>query len=157
MDDTELISVTNITNYICGEKIIMWRNFGKFSEFCHNLPAFMWRKIEPKKYICGEKMTIMRSGSVSQVATYRFVKPLHRQLDDSAVSRCLWPSSITARTVTKVLSASTPSPPPGLLSCAGPLLLVVLSGEATVSLLSFVRWQYFWFRASDAGSGRASG
>ena len=116
----------------------------------------MWGKIEPKKYICGEKMTIMRSGSVSQVATYRFVKPLHRQLDDSAVSRCLWPSSITARTVTKVLSASTPSPPPGLLSCAGPLL-VDLSGEAAVSLLSFVRWQYSWFQASDAGSGRASG
>ena len=30
MDDTELISVTNITNYICGEKIVMWRNFGNF-------------------------------------------------------------------------------------------------------------------------------
>ena len=26
----ELIFVTNITNYICGEKIVMWRNFGKF-------------------------------------------------------------------------------------------------------------------------------
>ena len=25
----ELIFVTNITNYICGEKIVMWRNFGK--------------------------------------------------------------------------------------------------------------------------------
>ena len=23
----ELIFVTNITNYICGEKIVMWRNF----------------------------------------------------------------------------------------------------------------------------------
>ena len=50
-------------------KIVMWRNFGKFWEilrlfgrFCHNLRAFMWRKIEPKKYICGEKMTNMRSG-----------------------------------------------------------------------------------------------
>ena len=29
----ELIFVTNITNYICGEKIVMWRNFGKFWEF----------------------------------------------------------------------------------------------------------------------------
>ena len=35
---TELIFVTNITNYICGEKIVMWRNFGRF---CHNLHAFM--------------------------------------------------------------------------------------------------------------------
>ena len=59
---TELIivtKITNITNYICGEKIVMWRNFGRF---CHNLRAFMWRKIEPKKYSCVEKMTNMRSG-----------------------------------------------------------------------------------------------
>ena len=28
----ELIFVTNITNYICEEKIVMWRNFGKFLE-----------------------------------------------------------------------------------------------------------------------------
>ena len=27
---SELIFVTNITNYICGKKIVMWRNFGKF-------------------------------------------------------------------------------------------------------------------------------
>ena len=52
----------------------MWRNFGKnleilekfweilenFGRFCHNLRAFMWRNIEPKKYICGEKMTNLR-------------------------------------------------------------------------------------------------
>ena len=60
---TELIivtKITNITNYICGEKIVMWRNFGRF---CHNLRAFMWRKIEPKKYICGEKNTNIRSES----------------------------------------------------------------------------------------------
>ena len=69
--------------HICHEyhKLYLWRkkchvekfwenlrNFGKFWEilrnfgrFCHNLHAFMWRKIEPKKYICGEKMTNMRS------------------------------------------------------------------------------------------------
>ena len=48
------------------EKI--WDNLGNFGEimgnfgrFCHNLLAFMWRKIEPKKYICGERMTNMRS------------------------------------------------------------------------------------------------
>ena len=32
----ELIFVTNITNYICGEKIVMWRNFGKCWEFFEN-------------------------------------------------------------------------------------------------------------------------
>ena len=49
----------------------IFRNFGKYWEslgdvgrFCHTLRAFMWRKIEPKKYICGEKMTNMRSGSI---------------------------------------------------------------------------------------------
>ena len=36
----------------------MLRNFGRF---CHNLRAFIWRKIEPKKYTCREKMTNMRS------------------------------------------------------------------------------------------------
>ena len=29
---TELIFVTNITNYICGEKNIMWRNFREIWE-----------------------------------------------------------------------------------------------------------------------------
>ena len=37
---------------------------GNFGRFCHNLRAFMWRKIEPKKYICGEKMTNMRCVSL---------------------------------------------------------------------------------------------
>ena len=63
--EAELIFVKNITNYICGEKIVMWRNFGKswetlrnfgkfweilrsFGRFCHNLRTFMWGKIEPK-------------------------------------------------------------------------------------------------------------
>ena len=27
--DTELIFVTNITDYTCGEKIVVWRNYGK--------------------------------------------------------------------------------------------------------------------------------
>ena len=75
---SELIFVTNITNYISGknchvekfwevlEKVWkMLRSFGKrlnnFGRFCHNLCVLMWRKIEPKKYICGEKMTNMRS------------------------------------------------------------------------------------------------
>ena len=39
---TELIFVTNITNYICGEKIVMWRNFGEilrnFGKFWEVLP-----------------------------------------------------------------------------------------------------------------------
>ena len=65
----ELIFVTNITNYICEEEIVMWRNFGKFSgkfgKFLGNIEKF-WEilgdfatiyalscgiKIEPKKYI----------------------------------------------------------------------------------------------------------
>ena len=46
----ELIFVTNITNYICGEKNVkkFWEIFEKFWEilrnfgrFCHNLLAFM--------------------------------------------------------------------------------------------------------------------
>ena len=81
----ELLFVTNITNYICGAKIVMWRNFGKFGKFwrtigkfwnifinfgrfCHNLRASMWRKIEPKKFICGEKMSNMRSAPRSRYA-----------------------------------------------------------------------------------------
>ena len=40
-----------------------WEIWGNFGRFCHNLHAFMWRKIEPKKYICGEKMKNMRSVS----------------------------------------------------------------------------------------------
>ena len=59
----ELIFVTNITNYIFGEKIVIWKILGNFGRFCHNLRAFMWRKIKPKKYICGEKMTNMRSAT----------------------------------------------------------------------------------------------
>ena len=65
-----------VTNYICREKNChvekfweilekFWRNFGKFWEilenfrrFCHNLRTFTWRKIEPKKNICGEKWQI---------------------------------------------------------------------------------------------------
>ena len=35
------------------------RNFGRF---CHNSRAFMLRKIEPIKFICGEEMTNIRSG-----------------------------------------------------------------------------------------------
>ena len=40
----ELIFVTNITNYICGQKIVMWRNFGEiwgnFEKFWEILPQF---------------------------------------------------------------------------------------------------------------------
>ena len=40
----ELIFVTNIINYICGEKIVMWRNFGEiwgnFEKFWEILPQF---------------------------------------------------------------------------------------------------------------------
>ena len=49
----ELIFVTNITNYICGEKKLMWRNFGeilgnfeKFWEILRNFGKF--REILPQ-------------------------------------------------------------------------------------------------------------
>ena len=45
--EAELIFVKNITNYICGEKIVMWRNFGeilgnfgKFENVWKILPQF---------------------------------------------------------------------------------------------------------------------
>ena len=111
----DLIFVTNITNIISGEKIIMWRNFsflymiivGKlkisprvekfqmsphdrcgeiwnsqhmacvwckkrrhiwkiYKKNCHNLRAFMWRKIEPKSTFVEKKMTNMRSAIMSR-------------------------------------------------------------------------------------------
>ena len=58
----ELIFFTNITNYILGEKIVMWRNFGKFCEvlrnfgkFCNIFRTFMWRKIKPKSTFVEQK------------------------------------------------------------------------------------------------------
>ena len=48
----ELIFFTNITNYILGEKIVMWRNFGKF---CNIFRTFMWIKIEPKSTFVEQK------------------------------------------------------------------------------------------------------
>ena len=53
------------------------RNFGRF---CHNLRAFIWRKIEPEKYICGEKMTNMRSGEDSKIQNKQ-IKKLHSLRD----------------------------------------------------------------------------
>ena len=76
---TDLIFVMNITNYIRGEISAfhvwqlwgnwkfhhMWRNFGisweilgNFGKFCHNLHAFMWRKIEPKSTFVEKKWQI---------------------------------------------------------------------------------------------------
>ena len=52
-------------NFICRHMTILhiWHvcdveNVAIYAKFCHNLHAFMWRKIEPKKYICGEKWQI---------------------------------------------------------------------------------------------------
>ena len=53
----ELIFVTNITNNICGEKIVMWRYFGKFwrnfGKFWEILGDFA--TIYPLS--CGEKLS----------------------------------------------------------------------------------------------------
>ena len=53
----ELIFVTNITNYICGEKIVMWRNFGEvFGNF-----GIFWEILGGFATIyalsCGEKLS----------------------------------------------------------------------------------------------------
>ena len=52
---TELIFVTNITNYICGEKLSCWEILGNFGEilghfgtFCHNLRDSCGKKLSPK-------------------------------------------------------------------------------------------------------------
>ena len=37
---SELIYVTNITNHICGEKIVMWRKFGKIWEILPQYTRF---------------------------------------------------------------------------------------------------------------------
>ena len=62
---TELIFVTNITNYICGEKLSCgeilekcWEILRNFGKFCHNLRGFMWRKIEPKGTFVEKKWQI---------------------------------------------------------------------------------------------------
>ena len=53
----ELIFVTNITNYICGEKIVMWRNVGKFwrhfGHTCKKRVMLRRRLFWPKKN-CGK-------------------------------------------------------------------------------------------------------
>ena len=76
------------------EKI--WDNLGNFGEimgnfgrFCHNLLAFMWRKIVPKKYICGEKITNMRSGSLLlREREYHHLLPVNCPFSLSAWSAC---------------------------------------------------------------------
>ena len=68
----------------CGEILgKFWKKFGKIWEilrkigrFCHNLLAFMWREIEPKKYICGEKMTNMRCATRALHREYELVQKL---------------------------------------------------------------------------------
>ena len=63
----ELIFVTNITNYICEEEIVTWRNFGKFSgkfgkflEILGNIEK-VWEMLEDfatlYAHSCGEKLS----------------------------------------------------------------------------------------------------
>ena len=51
--NAELIFVTNITNYICGEKIVTWRNFGEnlgnFEKFSEFLPQFTRFHVEKER------------------------------------------------------------------------------------------------------------
>ena len=76
----------------CGEKIVMWRNvgnfgklwryFGKFWEilgnfgrFCHNLRAFMWRKIESKTFV-EKKWQIWGRRKLPREGRYLEIPPL---------------------------------------------------------------------------------
>ena len=69
---TELIFVTNITNYNFGE---IWRNFGifweiwgSFGRFCHNFRAFMCRKLSPRTTFVEKKRQIwgLNGNSIQQ-------------------------------------------------------------------------------------------
>ena len=74
----ELIFVTNITNYIRGEKVVMWRNFGTF-----------WGTL----YICGEKITNMRSAPPMFNGHWHWKRTLSvRQLSDHHQERCCYSS-----------------------------------------------------------------
>ena len=141
---TDLIFVTNITNIISGEKIVMWRNFSfpcmtivgklkisphveKFQmsphdrcgeiwnsphlacvwcrkrrhichnlcNFCHNLGAFMWRKIEPKSTFVEKKWQISGldehecPSSIHPLQSCaRGCRPAHGAYDQAPQSQC---------------------------------------------------------------------
>ena len=65
----------------------MWRNFGKFwrsfEKFWEILGnfAFIWRKIEPKKYICGEKITNKKSAFKSKNVPSQHLKTTENEED----------------------------------------------------------------------------
>ena len=54
---TELIFVTNITNYICGEKIVMWRNFGEILGNFENFWEILGVFATIYALSCGEKLS----------------------------------------------------------------------------------------------------
>ena len=74
------IFVTNITNYICGEKIVMWGYFEKKWEFFRDFATIYALSclgtLSPKSIFVEKKMTNMRSASESE-----------RPLIDSGVTR----------------------------------------------------------------------
>ena len=89
-----------------------WRNYWKFwdilrnfGRFGHNLRAIMQREIETKKYICGEKMTNMRSDPMCILAVVVVVVRNPARL-------CLPPTI-----------AQMPREPQRLIVCRGFLLL----------------------------------
>ena len=51
----ELIFVTNIKNYVCGEKIVIWRDFGKFFEILGDFATIYvlscGEKLSPKTFV----------------------------------------------------------------------------------------------------------
>ena len=67
----ELIFVTNITNYICGEKIVIWRNIGKIWEILPQFTRFhveknwaqkvhLWRKNDKYEVYGGTPLNNLR-------------------------------------------------------------------------------------------------
>ena len=61
MFSSELIFVTYIINYICGEKIVMWRNFGIFWEIFEKFWEILGNLATIYALSCGEKLSPKRT------------------------------------------------------------------------------------------------
>ena len=104
----ELIFVTNITNYVCWEKSVMWRNFrflwriwtiyGVLSKFMRFLFQISVEINLRGENLCGEKMTNMRSATPldrpSQIGPHHtnglFISSLSRKLGHFPKLRRIW-------------------------------------------------------------------
>ena len=68
---TELIFVTSITNYICGEKIVMWRNFVNkweiLGDFATIYALSCGEKLSPKSIFVEKKCLLLRTLSLTLI------------------------------------------------------------------------------------------